>query len=303
MHVAVVGLGKMGAALAARLLAEGLTVTVWNRNLSSTAPLVAAGAEAVPRLALIWQVADVAMTFLADDDAVLDVYLSPGGLVESAPTGALLIEMSTISPAASEVVAAAARSRDLRYLRCPVSGNPAVLASGNITLIVSGDRAAVEEAKPLLEHVGPRLFYVGEKEQARVLKLAVNSMLAANAQMLAELVTLCEASGIERSVLLDVVGGSVIGSAFVKYKTGALLERRYDATFTTAMLVKDLQLTQQVAAGLSVPLPVTDLVTDLAISSCDEGLGDLDFLALLPHLQARAGRPSDVPVPLPGQDG
>ena len=123
-------------------------------------------------------------------------------------------------------------------------------------------------------------------------------MIGATAQMLAELVALCESSGIDRSVVLEVVAGSAVGSPFVRYKTDALLQRRYDATFTTAMLVKDLRLAQVVAAGGPVPLPVTDLVTELAVACCEEGLGDLDFLALLPHLQALAGMASDVPVPL-----
>lgn len=276
-------------------------MTVWNRSPGPAEPLVSSGCVAVLDLARIWETNDTAMTFLADDEAVLEIYLAPGGLVDTAPAGALLIEMSTISPAASARVAAGAGARGLRYIRCPVSGNPAVLASGNVTLIVSGGPAAVEAARPLLEHVGSRLYYVGGAEQARVMKLAINSMLAATAEMLAELVTLCEASGIDRSVVLEVVGGSAVGSPFVKYKTEALLQRRYDATFTTSMLVKDLQLTQSLAASESVPMPVTDLVAELAVASCKEGLGDLDFLALLPHLQALAGRATDVPVPLPGE--
>ncbi len=301
MQVSVVGLGKMGTALAGRLLAEGFAVTVWARRSSATEPLVASGATATTEIAGIWGGVEVAMSFLADDDAVQQVYLGPGGLIETAPRGALLIEMSTISPAVSGLVAAAAEAWNLQYVRCPVSGNPGVLASGNATLIVSGGAASVEAARPVLERVGPKLYYVGEREEARVVKLAVNTMLAATAQMLAELITLCEAAGIDRSVVLEVLAGSAVGSPFIKYKTDALLERRYDATFTTAMLVKDLRLAQVVAAGGSVPVPVTDLVTELAIACCEEGLGDLDFLALLPHLQARAGRPSDVPVPLTTQ--
>jgi len=291
----------MGTALVGRLLSEGFAVTVWARQASATENLVASGARAAPDIAGIWGNSDLAMSFLADDDAVQQVYLGPGGLVETAPSGALLIEMSTISPEVSGLVATAAEGCNLQYVRCPVSGNPGVLISGNATLIVSGNAAGVEAARPVLEHVGSKLFYVGEREEARVIKLAVNTMLAATAQMLAELITLCEASGIDRSVVLEVLAGSAVGSPFVKYKTDALLERRYDATFTTAMLVKDLRLAQGVAAGSSVPLPVTDLVTDLAIACCEEGLGDLDFLALLPHLQALASRVSDVPVPLTDQ--
>jgi 3-hydroxyisobutyrate dehydrogenase-like beta-hydroxyacid dehydrogenase len=300
MRAAVVGLGKMGAALANRLLAEGLEVTVWNRTKSATEPLVAAGAVAAAELSDVWRTAAVVLSFLANDEAIKQVLLGPDGLVGTAPEGSLLIEMSTISPSASEAVGEAAAGRRLHYVRAPVSGNPAVLAAGNLTLIVSGDEASMALARPVLERVGSKLYHVGEREQARVIKLAVNSMLAANAQMMAEVVTLCEASGIDRSVLLEVLGGSATGSPFVKYKADALVARAYDATFTTAMLLKDLRLAQSLAAETSVPLPVTRLVTELAAATCDEGMGDLDFLALLPHLQAQAGRPTDVPVPWPG---
>ena len=115
-------------------------MTVWNRSPGPAEPLVSSGCVAVLDLARIWETNDTAMTFLADDEAVLEIYLAPGGLVDTAPAGALLIEMSTISPAASARVAAGAGARGLRYIRCPVSGNPAVLASGNVTLIVSGAR-------------------------------------------------------------------------------------------------------------------------------------------------------------------
>jgi 3-hydroxyisobutyrate dehydrogenase-like beta-hydroxyacid dehydrogenase len=274
---------------------------VWDRRADRTEELAKAGAKPARALADLWRTAHVVMTFLSDDEAVTQVCLGPGGLVETAPVGAVLVEMSTISPTASEVVASAALGRGLRYLRCPVSGNPAVLASGNVTLIVSGEREALEEVRPLLEHVSSKIYHVGEAEQARVMKLAINAMLAANAQMLAEVITLCEASGMDRATVLDVVSASAVGSPFVKYKADALVGRQYDATFTTCMLVKDLRLAQGVATTLSVPLPVTDLVAGLAVATCEEGLGDLDFLALLPHLQAKAGRPSDVPVPLASQ--
>jgi len=289
----------MGAALASRLLAQGDGVTVWNRHVVATEPLVAAGATVAPDLPSIWRTAEVAMTFLANDGAVEEVYLSPDGLVGTAPEGALLIDMSTISPASSSRVAAAARARRIRYVRSPVSGNPSVLASGDITLIVSGDDDSIGAARGVLDHVGSKIYHVGQQEEARVMKLAVNALLGANAQMLAEMITLCESRGIDRQALLEVVAGSAIGSPFVKYKTQALLDRHYDATFTLAMLVKDLRLVQDVAAAEPIPLPVTDLVTQLAVESCREGLGDLDFLALLPHLQARAGKPSDVPLSSP----
>jgi 3-hydroxyisobutyrate dehydrogenase-like beta-hydroxyacid dehydrogenase len=122
-------------------------------------------------------------------------------------------------------VADAAEVRRLNYVRCPVSGNPRALASGEVTLIVSGDETSVRAARPVLSEMSSQLYNVGAKEEARVLKLAVNSMLAANAEMLAELVTLSEALGIDRSVLLEVLGGSAVGTPFVRYKRAALVQR------------------------------------------------------------------------------
>ena len=181
MRVAVVGLGKMGTALVGRLLSEGFAVTVWARQASATrnpGRIRCHGDNRHSRAS--GRNADLAMSFLANDDAVQQVYLGPGGLVETAPGGALIIEMSTISPEVSGLVAAAAEGRDLQYVRCPVSGNPGVLSSGNATLIVSGSAASVEAARPVLEHVGSKLFYVGEREEARVIKLAVNTHAGRN---------------------------------------------------------------------------------------------------------------------------
>jgi len=296
MRVAVVGLGKMGSALARRLLSRGAEVAVWNRTPGAADDLAAAGATRVTDLASVWDAADTVFTFLADDRAVEAVCLGVKGLVETAPSNALLVEMSTISPAVSMSLAGRAAARKLRYLRCPVSGNPAVLAAGNLTVIVSGERAAFEDAQELLALVGQAVIYVGEADEARVIKLAINAILAATAEMLAESITLCEASGIDRSVALDVFAHSAISSPFIAYKTDALIRRDYSATFTTAMLLKDLELVKRVGEAAAVPLPVTSLVAQLAKDSCDEQLGDLDFLALLAHLQALAGRPTDVPV-------
>ena len=294
MRVGVVGLGKMGRALARRLLAQGVEVTVWNRSRPAVDALEDEGARGAAELGAVWSGADAVVTFLADDAAVEAVCLGPGGLLSTAPEGGLLVEMSTISPAGSARVAEAAGARGVGYLRSPVSGNPEVLAAGNLTLIVSGHPDAFGAGRPLLERIGAKVFHVGDGEQARVVKLAVNAVVGTTAQMLAETVALGEANGLSRAAFLEVLASSAVGSPFVGYKREALLERRYEATFTTAMLLKDLTLALDLAERSAVPLPVTALVADLARATCEEGLGDLDMLALLPHLQRLAGRPADA---------
>lgn len=303
MQVSVVGLGKMGSALARHLLSQGIRVVVWNRSAPPVETLVAEGAVEAGDLAGAWQGSTAVSTFLADDAAVDAVLLGGAGLLATAPPGALLLEHSTISPGASTRVAGAARERGVGYLRCPVSGNPEVLAAGNLTLIVSGAHPDLERAEPLLQRIGSSVHYVGDGEQARVVKLAVNSMLAGTAELVAELVVLAEAWGVDRTVLLSVLGRSAVGSPFVGYKARVLAERDYEATFTLAMLLKDLRLAHAVADAVSVPMPVTALVERLAEQGCADGLGGLDMMALVPHLQALADRPADVAVPGTGQDG
>ena len=296
MDIGVVGLGKMGSALARRLLAQDVSVVVWNRSPGPVDALVADGAVAAQDLSTLWRAASTICTFLADDAAVADVLLGEGGLLATATTGATLVELSTISAAASALVADAARARDVRYVRAPVSGNPGVLTAGKLSLIVSGDQADIDVVRPVLELIGPTVTYVGEGEAARIVKLAVNVVLAGTAALLAEVLLLAEAWDIDRSVLLEVLQRSAVGSPFIGYKSPALLARDYGATFTLAMILKDLGLAHDAAQSVSVPMPVADLVASEASDSCSKGLADLDFMSLLPHLQHLAGRLSDVPV-------
>lgn len=296
MNIAVVGLGKMGSALARRLLAQGVTVSVWNRSAGPTERLVAEGAVPVPELSSIWSTADTVCSFLADDSAVGDVLLGESGVVAAGKPGATLVDLSTISPRVSSEVADAAGVRGVRYVRAPVSGNPGVLAAGKLSLIVSGVEDEVESVRPLLELIGPTVTYVGPDESARVVKLAVNVVLAGTAALLAEIVVLAEAWGIERSVLLTVLQRSAVGSPFIAYKAPPLLAHDYGATFTLKMVQKDLELAHDAATTVSVPMPVADLVAREARDGCAEGLDGLDFMALLPHLQHLAGRTPDVPV-------
>jgi len=297
MDVAVVGLGRMGRALAARLAGQGHQLTVWNRS-PGAAEAVAAqhGAAVAPDLAGVWAPGRAVITFLADDAAVEAVCLGPDGLIPAAPDGGLLIEMSTISAAASARVAQAARAAGVRYLRAPVSGNAGVLTAGQLGIMVSGARADYDAAHDVLLAIGPKVFHLGDGEQARVMKLALNAMLGGTTQLLAETIALGEASGLDRADMLDVINGSAMASPFVGYKTQALVERDYTPTFSTQLLGKDITLALEAADAADVPLPVAAAVLDATRDACARGLGDLDFLALLPRLQALAGRRPDVPV-------
>jgi 3-hydroxyisobutyrate dehydrogenase-like beta-hydroxyacid dehydrogenase len=289
MDVAIVGLGRMGRALAQRLLDQGHDVAVWNRSPGPAQELAAAGATALADLPAAWDDRRTVITFLADDAAVEAVC---GDLIAAAPEGAMLIEMSTIAPPASARVAQLAQGRGVRYLRAPVSGNPSVITAGNLGIMVSGDRDAYDAAHELLLAIGPKVYYVGDREQARVMKLVLNSIIAGTTQLLAEALTLGEANGLDRADMLEVIGGSAVASPFIGYKTTALVERDYTTTFSVALLAKDVDLALQTAGDVS--LPVLEEVRRLTDETVADGLGDHDLLALLVHLQRRAGLPTDI---------
>lgn len=291
--VAVLGMGHMGQALAARLLSLSYPVHVWNRSERDLSGLCELGAQPLATLEGLWEVADVAVTFIANDEGLLSVCLGPNGILNEPARGALLIDMSTVSPKTSAEVARRAAAVNVDYLRSPVSGNPSVLASGALTLIVSGPEATFEGARDLLGDVGPTVLYVGDAEQSRLVKLAINAGLAITTELLAELILLTERYGLDRETFLDVLGKSVLGSPFIKYKTNGLNQRDYSATFTTALLGKDLRLALELAADAGLELPAMKLAATIVDAALD-GYADVDFAALLPHLQRSHGHAPDI---------
>jgi 3-hydroxyisobutyrate dehydrogenase-like beta-hydroxyacid dehydrogenase len=286
VQVAVLGLGKMGEPIARRLLDAGHTLCVWNRTARKTTALAEAGAEVLTAAGDACRSADVLVTMVLDDAALLDV---TNELFSAGAKGRVLIDMSTVSPAASRRVAEAANAAGAGYLRAPVSGNPSVVEAGNLGIMVSGDEQVFARTEKLLRDIGPNVFYVGGGEEARVLKLALNLMIAATAQAIAEALVLGEAHGLDRAKILEVMGASAIGSPFVKYKTPALVADDYTATFTGHAMWKDLSMALAAAHEAGAPLPVTAAVQQLVEGCIGSGWGDEDLMMLLPRLRREAG--------------
>jgi 3-hydroxyisobutyrate dehydrogenase-like beta-hydroxyacid dehydrogenase len=285
MNTAVAGLGLMGTAIAERLLDAGHQVTVYNRTARKTEPLVERGAIRVSDASALWDGAEVVITMLSDS-AALEEFAVGSGLLEAAGRRArTLIDMSTVSPEASARVAAAAVSAGVAYLRAPVSGNPAAVRGGNLGIVVSGSATDFDAMGPLLHDIGPNVFYLGEGEVARVMKLSLNLIVAGTAELLAESLRLGEAHGLRRDQMLEVIAGSAVGSPFVKYKTPALVAGDYSATFSTRLMLKDVDMAQSTAATVAAPLPVTDTVRRQLAKCVEAGFGDLDFMSLLPLLE------------------
>jgi 3-hydroxyisobutyrate dehydrogenase-like beta-hydroxyacid dehydrogenase len=277
-----VGAGRMGQALAARLLAAGHDLAVYNRTRSKAEPLAEAGATVVDSPAELAD-RDVVFTIVSGPEDFQEVVRA---LLSGDRAPSIIVDMTTVSPESSVAVRAEAEARGSAYLAAPVSGNPKVVKAGLLTFVVSGPRAAFDEVEPLLSLLGSGVTYVGEGELARLAKICHNVMLGVVAQCMAEIVVLAEKGGMSRSDFLEFLNASVMGSMFTRYKTPAYVNLDFTPTFTPLLLRKDFDLGLAAAHELDVPMPVAAAAQQTVQALIGSGHTEEDFAALL-ELQAR----------------
>lgn len=285
-----IGTGRMGFALARRLLDAGVDLWVYNRTRAKAEPLEEFGARVVDTPAELAE-RDIVFTMVAGPDDVMDVTVGDQGVLsreDARPK--MIVDSTTIDPTTSQELTEQAEKLGTAVLAAPVSGNAKVVKSGKLTTVVSGPEESFQTARPYLECFGRKVTYVGDGDQARLVKICHNLMLGVVTQSMAEITMLAEAAGVKRSDFLDFLNDSVMGSTFTKYKTPAFVNLDYTPTFTWHLLRKDFELGLSTGRELDVPLPTAALVHQMVIDGIGRGWGDQDFAALLTRLAEGAGR-------------
>lgn len=272
-----IGLGKMGEPMARHLRVAGHDLCVWNRTAAKAERLTAAGATPAASAAGAAAGASVVFAMLADDAALRAALLGPEGAVAAMTPGAVLVEMSTVSPGVSVELAEACAGQGVGYLRAPVSGSVAFAEAAKLTVLASGPAETYAATLPLLQTFSARQVHVGLGCEARVMKLALNMMVGLTAAMMGEALALGEKNGLTRELMLDVIGASAVASPLVAYKIGMLRARDYSAAFAARMMAKDFDLALGVAHGAGVPLPLTAQVREGFSAMVAAGDGDADF--------------------------
>ena len=283
-----IGLGKLGLPIATRIVEAGYCVTgddtvparlalATDREITPAPNLEAAASQ------------DIVFTCLPDDKALLAAALGEIGILASMRPDGILVEASTVSPQASAELAAAAEDLGLDYLRLPISGNASIAHTGNLTCFASGPRDAFELVQPVLAAFTRAQLYLGEGEEARYAKLAVNLMLAATAVMMGESLALARCGNIGWRDMLNVLADSAAASPMVKYKVGPLAERDFSSTFSCHQMVKDLDLILGAARAAGVPMPMTALTRETYAAIIGMGGGEDDFIAPVRHIERLAG--------------
>jgi 3-hydroxyisobutyrate dehydrogenase-like beta-hydroxyacid dehydrogenase len=283
--VAWIGVGKMGLPMSALVAKAGYAVTAFDRNKARLAAarghgvsIASSPTEAVSRRPVV-------VTSLPDDAALRAAMFGPQGLVQAMVPKSTLIETSTVSAEASGEVAAAAGAHDISYLRAPVSGNASIVYTGALTCFVSGPREAFDNAKPLLATFTRAQTYLGESEEARYAKLAVNLMIAASAAMMAESLALARKGGVAWQDILKVLDDSAVASPMVKYKTAPLRSRDFESTFSCRQMAKDLDLILEAGHAVGVPLQLAALVRETYGALIAQGDGETDFISTVRHVE------------------
>jgi 3-hydroxyisobutyrate dehydrogenase len=280
------GTGRMGYELVSRLLEAGHDVAVYNRTRAKAEPLAELGATIVDTPAELGD-RDIVFTMVAGPEDFKEVVLGPAGVLSGERRPALIVDSTTVSPAAGEEVRAAADELGVALLAAPVSGNPKVVKAGRLTICVSGPEAAWVEARPYLELLARAVTYVGDGERARLVKICHNLMLGVVSQCMAEITVLAEKGGVSRADFLAFLNDSVMGSTFTRYKTPAFVNLDFKPTFTPALLLKDFHLGFEAARELEVPMPVAAATQEIVQAMLGQGYEDVDFAALL-ELAAKA---------------
>ena len=298
-----VGAGRMGHALATRLLEAGCDVAVYNRTRAKAEPLAELGATIVDAPADLAD-RDIVFTVLSGPTDFKQVLIGPEGLLSgNGHNPAVVVDSTTISADASAAVRAEAEKRGTSLLAAPVSGNPKVVKAGRLTMVTSGPENAHELALPYLEVMaGGGVTYVGEGERARLVKVCHNLILGIISQSLAEILVLGEKGGISRAAMMEFLNNSVLGSTFTRYKTPAYVNLDFAPTFTPPLLLKDFDLGYEAARELGVPMPVAAAAQQVVQALIGNGYTDVDFAALL-ELEAKASGLDLAPESAPVSDG
>jgi len=285
MRVAFLGLGIMGRPMAANLVKAGHEVTVWNRTAGKEvegAKTAASPAEAARGAEVVWMC-------VSDTKAVESLLFGPEGAEKSLANGMVIIDSSTISPAATLKFAERVRAKGVSYVDAPVTGSKIGAEAGTLIFIVGGDEAVVEKLKPLFNATGKAVFRMGDTSKGQAAKLAMNLQIAMIYEGFAEALTLAAKLGVSAETMMPLIQASMVKSGVVEYKAPFVLKRDFSPNFPLRLMYKDIKLALDAAREARVKLPGLETVEEIYEVAVEDGYQDLDYAATLTLLEKWAG--------------
>jgi len=280
MQVGFVGLGAMGAGIVPRLLNAGHRVTGWNRSAEKAAPLLKAGMNWAGTPRAVAEQSEIVFSIVTDAPAVRAVALGKDGILSGLRANGIYLDMSTIAPDASRAISTEFAKAGRTMLDAPISGSPVTLAQGKASIMVGGDRAAFERAKPALLDIAARATYIGESGLAAQMKLAVNLLLMVEVIAFGEAIALAEKGGVEREIAVDAVLNSVAASPVLGYRGPFILEGKMPTVplADVNLQQKDMFLVLELARKLGTPAFLATAANEMMNACRGLGLDRHDFV-------------------------
>ena len=289
MSVGFIGLGIMGAGMAANLLKDGHDLTIWNRTASRMTPLVDLGAIAAASPAEVAEQCDIIMICVSDTPDVKQVVLGDHGVLEGITAGTLIVDHSTISPSATIELADATKAKSAHWLDAPVSGGSEGAINGTLSIMIGGDATQLERAMPYLKSVGTTITHVGDQGAGQLAKVVNQILVVGNQLAVSEALLVAQAGGLDLNKTLDAVKGGAAGSWMLANRGPQMVVRDWTPGFTIDLQQKDLRLVLEAANDLGVPVPGTSLIYQLYRALQTQGLGSEGNHALVKALEDMCG--------------
>ncbi|MGQ0605526.1 MAG: NAD(P)-dependent oxidoreductase [Candidatus Nitrosotenuis sp.] len=285
MRVGIVGTGLLGNAVGLNLLKKGHTLTAYNRTRSKTKQLEQNGAKIVNSPKEVSENSDIVFTIVKNADAVKKVVFGDDCVACGNHDGLIVCDMSTISPISSKEIAQEFTNREIPFLDTPVIGGPNVAITGELVMMVGGDKAAFEKCKKLFDDIAGKVFYLGPNSTAHSIKLAMNLQIAMLSLAISEGITLARGAKIEPEVFLQILNSTYFKTGMSENKAYKMIKGDYSPTFTLSNLKKDLDTINEAAKAFGLDLPMATKANQVYKDAEDNGFGELDYTAILDYLK------------------
>lgn len=284
-RIGIIGTGMLGSAVGLHLLRSGFELTAYNRTTQKTKELENEGAHIVESPKNVAVNSDIVITIVKDADAVSEISFGKNGIINGIHDDLIVADMSTIDPFRSKDISAKFAKSGIKKLDIPVMGGPGLAASGDLVVMVSGDKNTFERLKKIFKVVGSGVFYLGAEGAAHAVKLAMNLQITMLALSLSEGMVLVEKSGIKPEAFLEVLNSTYFKTGMSQNKAYKMAQGMYNPTFTLDNLKKDITTITDATNALGIKLPMIEKAGSIYQDAVVGGFGEIDYTGIIAHIK------------------
>ena len=285
MKVGIIGLGMLGNAVALHLLDSGFEVTVYNRTKEKTSQVENKGGNVATSPKEVAEKSELVIIVVKDANAVKQIAFEENGIIQGKHEKLIVADMSTIDPVESKNISIKFLENNIQKLDIPVMGGPNVAITGELVMMVSGDKESFNYCKKVWDTIANRVFFLGESGVAHSVKLAMNLQITMLALALSEGITLVKKSGVDPKIFLEILNSTYFKTGMSEKKAYKMIDGKYDATFTLANLKKDISTMTNTAKALGIELPMITKAEEIYENAISEGLGEIDYTGIIEYIK------------------